>query len=81
MYAKSGVKYSVEFLQGEEPDDIPTDMLQHPIKVVVPANVTSNATSGDSARTLTFEGLMNSTSRQNGKLEQISSVSATVLYS
>lgn len=62
MYAKSGVKYSVEFLQGEEPDDIPTDMLQHPIKVVVPANITSNGTSGDSARKLTLGRLMNITS-------------------
>jgi hypothetical protein len=62
LYAKRGVKFTLEFLQGEEPDDIPTDMLQHPIKVVVPANGTSSGMSGSSTGRLALGGLMNTTS-------------------
>jgi hypothetical protein len=62
LYVKSGVKCTVEFLQGEEPDEIPTGMLQHPIKVVVPANGTSNGTSDSSTGRITLGGLMDSTS-------------------
>lgn len=46
--AKSGVEYSVTFLQGEEPDKIPTNMLQHPLKaVVLDNNGTSDANGTD----------------------------------
>lgn len=61
MWAKSGVRYTVKIQPGKDSNTIDTDTLQHPIKVVVPANNTSNGTSDSSADRLTLRGLMNNT--------------------
>lgn len=48
IYSKSGVQYSVTFLQGEEPDKIPGSILQTPLKaVVLENNGTSDAKGTD----------------------------------